>query len=84
MTITIPDELEEFVQAKLAAGGFQNPAEVVAAALAAWQGQDLGRTLDRTEVERLLLDAIDSRRIPWEEANLDRIVESLRGQHSAA
>ena len=84
MTITILDEMEEFIQAKLEAGGFQNPAEVVTAALAAWQGQDLGRTLDHTEVERLLLDAIDSRRIPWEEANLDRIVESLRGQHSAA
>lgn len=31
----------------------------------------------QTEVEHLLLEAIDSPRIPWEEANFDRIIESL-------
>ena len=31
----------------------------------------------QAEVERLLLEAIDSPRIPWDEANFDRIIESL-------
>ena len=32
----------------------------------------------QAEVEHLLLEAIDSPRIPWDEANFDRIIESLR------
>ncbi len=83
MTITIPDELDEFVRAKLQAGGFENPAAVVAAALTAWQGQDLYRTMDHDEVEQLLLASIDTPRIPWDEANFDRIIESLRQKHGA-
>ena len=84
MTITIPDELDEFVRAKLHAGGFENPAAVVTAALAAWQGQEVYRDMDRNEVEHLLLEAIDSPRIPWDGANFDRIIESLREKHGAA
>ena len=84
MTITIPDELDEFVRAKLQAGGFENPAEVVAAALTAWQGQEVYRNMDRADVEHLLLEAIDSPRIPWDEANFGRIIESLRDKHGAA
>ena len=83
MTITIPDELGEFVRAKLQAGGFESPAAVVSAALTAWQGQEVYRDMDRTEVEHLLLEAIDSPRIPWDEANFDRIIESLRKKHAA-
>ena len=84
MTITIPDELDDFVRAKLQAGGFESPAAVVTAALAAWQGQEVYRAMDRGEVEHLLLEAIDSPRIPWDEANFDRIIESLREKHGAA
>ncbi|MEO8353239.1 MAG: hypothetical protein ABI680_16040 [Chthoniobacteraceae bacterium] len=84
MTITIPDELDEFVRAKLQAGGFENPAEVVIAALTAWQGQEVYRALDRGEVEQQLLEPIDSPRIPWDEANFDRIIESLREKHSVS
>ena len=84
MTITIPDELDEFVRAKLLAGGFENPAAVVTAALTAWQGQEVYRDMDRDEVEHLLLEAIDSPRIPWDEANFDRIIESLREKHAAS
>ena len=84
MTITIPDELDDFVRAKLQAGGFESPAAVVTAALTAWQGQELYRAVDRDEVERLLLEAIDSPRIPWDESNFDRIIESLREKHGAA
>ncbi len=84
MTITIPDELDEFVRAKLQAGEFESPAEVVVAALTAWQGQEIYRAMDRDEVEQLLLDAIDSPRIPWDAANFDRIIESLRERHGAA
>ena len=84
MTITIPDELDEFVRAKLQAGGFENHAAVVTAALTAWQGQEVYRDMDRDEVEHLLLEAIDSPRIPWDEANFDRIIESLREKHGAA
>ena len=50
----------------------------------AWQGQDVYHSLDRDEVEHLLLEAIDSPRIPWDESNLDRIIESLRGKHGAS
>jgi Arc/MetJ-type ribon-helix-helix transcriptional regulator len=84
MTITIPDELDEFVRAKLQAGGFESPAAVVAAALTAWQGQEVFRAMDRDAVEQLLLEAIDSPRIPWDERNFDRILESLRERHRAA
>ena len=77
MTITIPDELDEFVRAKLQVGGFESPAAVVTAALTAWQGQEIYRALDRGGLEPLLLEAIDSPRIPWDEANFDRIIESL-------
>ena len=84
MTITIPDELDEFVRAKLRAGEFESPAAVVTAALTAWQGQEVYRDMDRDEVEHLLLEAIDSPRIPWDEANFDRIIESLREKHGAA
>jgi Arc/MetJ-type ribon-helix-helix transcriptional regulator len=84
MTITIPDELDEFVRTKLQAGGFESPSAVVTAALAAWQGQEVYRAMDRDEVEQLLLEAIDSPRIPWDEANFDRIIESLREKHGAA
>jgi putative addiction module CopG family antidote len=83
MTITIPEELDEFVRAKLDAGGFENPSEVVTAALTAWQGQEVYRAMDRGEMEQLLLEAIDSPRIPWDEANFDRIIESLRVKHGA-
>ena len=31
----------------------------------------------QAEVEHLLLEAMDSPRIPWDEANFDRIIESL-------
>lgn len=34
--------------------------------------------MDRGQVEQLLLEAIHSPRIPWDEANIDRIIESLR------
>ena len=84
MTITIPDELDEFVRAKLQAGEFENPAAVVTAALSAWQGQEVYRDMDRDEVEQLLMEAIDSPRIPWDEANFDRIIESLREKHAAS
>ncbi len=84
MTITIPDELDEFVRAKLQAGGFESPAAVVSAAPAARQGQEVYRDMDRGEVEQLLLEAIDSPRIPWDEANFDRIIESLRDKHRTA
>ncbi len=83
MTITIPDELDEFVRAKLQAGGFESPAAVVVAAIAAWQGQEVFRAMDRDQVEHLLLEAIDSPRIPWDEGNFDRIIESLREKHGA-
>lgn len=84
MTITIPDELDEFVREKLRAGEFESPAAVVVAALAAWQGQEVCGAMDQGEVERLLLEAIDTPRIPWDEANLDRIVESLREKHGSS
>ena len=84
MTITIPNELDDFVRAKMEAGEFESPAAVVTAALTAWQGQEVFRAMDRDEVERQLLDAINSPRIPWDEANFDRIIESLRGKHHAA
>jgi len=64
MTITIPDELDEFVRGKLQAGGFSSPSDVVTAALAAWQGQEVYQAMDRSEVEKQLLGAIDSPRIP--------------------
>jgi Arc/MetJ-type ribon-helix-helix transcriptional regulator len=83
MTITIPDELDDFVRAKLQAGGFESPAAVVSAALTAWQGQEVYHDMDRLEVEQLLLEAIDSPRIPWDDANFDRIIESLRDKHRA-
>lgn len=54
------------------------------AALTAWQGQDVYRAMDRDEVEHLLLEAIDSPRIPWDEANFERIIESLREKYGAA
>jgi len=69
MTVTIPEELDEFVRAKLTSGGFESPAAVVAAALTAWQGQEVYRSIDRDEVGQLLLQAIDSPRVPWDEAN---------------
>ena len=84
MTITIPNELDDFVRAKMQAGEFESPAAVVTAALTAWQGQEVFRAMDRDEVERQLLDVIDSPRIPWDEANFDRIIESLREKHRAA
>jgi Arc/MetJ-type ribon-helix-helix transcriptional regulator len=84
MTITIPDELDEFVRAKLQAGGFENPSAVVTAALNAWQGEEFFHAMDRDKVEHLLLEAIDSPRIPWDEANFDRIIESLREKHGAS
>jgi Arc/MetJ-type ribon-helix-helix transcriptional regulator len=84
MTITIPEELDEFVRAKLQAGGFESPAAVVVAALAAWQGQEVCHALDRDALEQLLLEAIDTPRIPWDEANFDRIIESLREKHGTS
>ena len=81
MTITIPDELEPFVQAKVNSGEFDNPGAVVAAALTAWQGEEVLQSMDRNEVERLLLEAIDSPRVPWSDANVDRIIEGLREKH---
>ena len=84
MTITIPDELDEFVRAKLQAGGFESPAAVVAAALAAWKGQEVYESVGRDEVERLLLEAIDSPRIPWDEGNFDRIIQALREKHGVS
>ena len=84
MNITIPDELDEFVRAKLQAGGFESPAAVVTAALNAWQGEEVFHAMDRGEVEHLLLEAIESPRIPWDEANFDRIIESLREKHGAS
>ncbi len=84
MTITIPNELDDFVRAKLHDGGFESPAAVVTASLTAWQGQEVYGAIDHGEIEQLLLEAIDSPRIPWDEANFDRIIESLREKHSAA
>ena len=84
MTITIPHELEEFVQAKLHSGEFDSPEAVVAAALTAWQGEDVLHAMDRGEVERHLLEAIDTPRVPWSEANVDRIVDRLREKHGAS
>ena len=84
MTITIPSELEEFVKAKLQSCEFDSPEAVVAAALTAWQGEDVLHFMDRGEVERLLLEAIDSPRVPWSEANVDRIVDRLREKHGTS
>ena len=84
MTITIPAELDEFVQAKLAAGEFDSPTAVVAAALAAWQGQELHAAVHCNDVEHLLLEAIDSPRIPWDEANFDRIIDTLREKRAVS
>lgn len=84
MTVTIPSELEEFVRAKLQHGEFNSPEAVVAAALTAWQGEEFLHAMDGGEVERLLLAAIDSPRIPWSEAGVDRIVDDLRQKHGAA
>lgn len=84
MTITIPDELDEFVRAKLQGGEFETPAAVVAAALTAWQGQEAYHAMDRDGTEQLLLEAIDSPRIPWEEANFERIINALREKHGAS
>jgi len=84
MTITIPEDLGEFVRAKLQAGGFESPAAVVAAALTAWQGQEVCHAMDRNQLEQLLLEAIDTPRIPWDESNFDRIIESLREKHAAS
>lgn len=83
MTVTIPAELDQFVRAKLQAGGFASPEAVVSAALAAWQGQEVFRAMDRTQVEQMLLEAIDSRRIPWDEANFDGLIASLREKYRA-
>lgn len=83
MTVTIPDELVEFIHAKLRTGGFENPSEVVAAALTAWKGKEFYRSLDGVEVEQLLLEAIDSPRLRWDEANFDQIIESQRQKHAA-
>ncbi len=60
------------------AGELETPEAVVVAALTAWQGEEVYRALDRAEVEQALLDAIESPRIPWDEANFDRIIEALR------
>ena len=64
MTITSPEALGEFVRAKLAGGGFDSPSAVVAAALTAWQGQEVYDALQHDEVEHLLVQAINTPRIP--------------------
>jgi Arc/MetJ-type ribon-helix-helix transcriptional regulator len=81
MTVTIPTELDEFVNEKLQTGAFDSATDVVAAALSAWQAQEVFRSMDQAVVESALLEAIDSPRIPWEEENLDQIIESLRKKH---
>ena len=75
--------MSEFVRAKMQAGELESPEAVVVAALTAWQGEEVYRSLDRTEVERALLDAIESPRIPWDETNFDGIIEALRRKHRA-
>ena len=45
MTITIPNELDDFVRAKLHEGGFESPSAVVTATLAAWQEEELKSSL---------------------------------------
>ena len=57
MTITIPDELDEFVRMKLRGGEFESPGAVVSAALAAWQGQEIYHAMDRAALEGLLLES---------------------------
>lgn len=84
MTITLSDEFDDFVHSKLQTGHFENQAAVVAAALTAWQGDEVFRGMDRDETERLLLEAIDSPRIFWDDANLEEIVASLREKHLAS
>lgn len=84
VTVTIPEELNEFVRAKMHAGEFDTPEAVVVAALTAWQGQEVYGALDGNEVKQRLLEAIDSSRISWNEANFDRIIETLREKHGAS
>lgn len=83
MTITIPDELDSFVQGKLRGGDFESPAAVVSAALAAWEGQEVHQAMDHGAVESLLLEAIDSPRLPWDEATFERMIAALRGKYEA-
>lgn len=74
MEITIPEELQEFVKAKLEAGAFESPTAVIAAALIAWQARETYGAAIRDVEGHLLLKAIDSTRIPWDEATLDCII----------
>ncbi|EDY19244.1 putative transcriptional regulator, CopG/Arc/MetJ family [Chthoniobacter flavus Ellin428] len=82
MTVTIPNELESFVQAKLKSGAFDTPEAVVVAALTSWQGEDLFQSMDRSKVDQLLLEAIDSPRMAWNEATVDQVIDSLRKKHA--
>ncbi len=84
MTVTIPAELDEFVRAKVLAGEFSTPDAVIAAALSAWQGQEVFASMNRDEVESRLLEAIDSPRTPWSDGKLDEIAASLRQKHGAS
>ncbi len=81
MTVTLPKEIEEFVQTKLSTGSYENADEVVFAALRNWQGEEMLTQYDQDEVEALLLEAIDSPRSPWRREELDEIIERLRAKY---
>ena len=84
MAITIPSDLEPFVEAKLKSGEFDSADAVFASALTAWQGEEVFRSVDRNEVEQMLLEAMDSPRIEWNQPNVDRILEGLREKYGSS
>jgi putative addiction module CopG family antidote len=81
MTVTLPKEIEDFVQAKVSSGGYEKADDVVLAALRNWQGEETLAQYDQDELEAWLLEAADSPRSPWRREELDAIMERLRAKY---
>jgi putative addiction module CopG family antidote len=73
MTVTLPKELEAYVERKVKAGFYSDPGELVCEAVRQLSEQDNDWNQDTAELRAFLLEAVRSQHRPLRLAELEHI-----------
>jgi len=82
MTVTLPKELESFVEQKVRAGDFRDASEVICEAVRQWSEQQNDWSQDSPELKSFLLEAVRGPHRPPRPEELEEMEQRVLAEKS--
>ena len=83
MNVTLTKDLEEFVETRVRDGGYADAGEVIRDALRHLRQVEEGDLAASPELEAMLLEGLDSPKMPYDRSVMDRVAEKVIAQRGS-